>query len=343
MSNTNSALPPNQVAAAVPARLHANESPYGVPADIWQEIEEQLATLELNRYPDRAMRLFHQALSEHTGFPEEMILAGNGLEEIILLLLVALGRKGRVILPTPTFFVYQQVATALDLSVLELPLIAESWQLNIPLIVEEAGQEEGLIIICRPNNPTGNVFPREDILRLLKETKLTVVVDEAYYGFSEETMLEDVPHHDRLIILRTFSKTYGLAGIRLGYLIAHPQLVEIIDKVRPTFNLNALTATIGRVALRRQQELFAPLPTVIAERNWLAAELAGIPEVTVYPSETNFILIKLPCAAAPLWQELRQVGIYVRQLGEEMPNYLRISVGLRLENEKLVSALRQLL
>lgn len=343
MSNANNALSPNHVGAAVPTRLHANESPYGVPADVWREIEEQLATLELNRYPDRAMRLFYQALAEETGFPKEMLLAGNGLEEIILLLLVALGRKGRVVLPIPTFFVYEQVATALGLPILKLPLIADSWQLDIPLIVQEVGQEDGIIIICRPNNPTGNVFPRADVLRLLNETKLTVVVDEAYYGFSEETMLEDAAHHDRLIILRTFSKTYGLAGIRLGYLVANPPIVEIINRVRPTFNLNALTATIGRVALARQQELFATLPAVIAERDWLAAELVGIPGVTVYPSETNFILIKLPCAATPVWQELRQAGIHVRQLGEEMPNFLRISVGLRHEDEKLVSALRQLI
>lgn len=341
MSNTNNALSPNQVAAAVSARLHANESPYMVPADVWREIEEQLTTLELNRYPDRAMRLFYQALAEETGFPKEMLLAGNGLEEIILLLLVALGRKGRVVLPTPTFFVYEQVATALGLSILKLPLIAESWQLDIPLIVQEAGQKEGLIIICRPNNPTGNVFPREDVLRLLNETKLTVVVDEAYYGFSDDTMLDDLVHYDRLIILRTFSKTHGLAGIRLGYLLANPEIVKIINRVRPTFNLNALTATIGRVALKRQKQLFASVPTIIAERERLAAELEGIPGVTVYPSETNFILIKLPCAAAPLWQELRQAGIHIRKVSEEMPEFLRISVGLLQENEKLLSALRQ--
>lgn len=341
MSNTSNSLTPDLAAAAVPARLHANESPYGVPADVWQEMQDQFTSLELNRYPDRAMHMFYQAIAEETGFPEEMILAGNGLEEIILLLLVALGRQGRVVLPTPTFFVYKQVATALGLSTLELPLIAKSWQLDIPLIVQEAGHEEGLIIICRPNNPTGNVFPRADVLRLLNETKLTVVVDEAYYGFSEETMLEDVARHDRLIILRTFSKTYGLAGIRLGYLVANPLIVEIINRVRPTFNLNALTAAIGCVALQRQQQLFAQLPAIIAEREWLAAELARIPGATVYPSETNFILVKFPYAAAPLWQGLRQAGIHVRQLGEEMPNFLRISVGLRHDNEGLLSVLRQ--
>lgn len=327
----------------VSIRLHANESPYGVPANIWHEIQEQVATLELNRYPDRALKSFYQVLSDTVGLPQEMLLAGNGLEEIILLLLVALGRRDRLVLPTPTFFVYKQVATALGLPILELPLIEESWQLDVPLIKETVGEEEGLIIICRPNNPTANVFPREDVLRLLNETKLTVVVDEAYYGFTEATMLEDVSHHDRLIILRTFSKTYGLAGIRLGYLVANRQLVEVINRVRPTFNLNVITLTIGRIALQRQQQLFAPVPAIISERERLAAELASIPGVTVYPSETNFILIRPSCEVAPVWQGLREARIHVRLVGEEMPNCLRISVGLQHENDSLLSALRHYL
>lgn len=334
MASSNSSV-------AQPTRLHANENPYGFPDHIWQEIQEQFTTLELNRYPDRAMKNFYQVLSEHLGVPQEMLLAGNGLEEIILLLLVALGQKGRVILPTPTFFVYTQMANNLGLSILELPLVKESWQLDIPLILEQVGQEEGLIVVCRPNNPTGNVFPREDVLRLLEETKLTVVVDEAYFGFTEETMIEDVNRYQRLIVLRTFSKTYGLAGIRLGYLVANPELVKAVNRVRPTYNLNALTATLGCVALWHEQQLLARVPAIVAERERLAARLARLPGVTVYPSETNFLLVKLPCAAEPLWQELRQTGIYVRLEGEEMPHCLRISVGLPQENDRLLAALQK--
>ncbi len=331
------------VAGAVPIRLHANENPYALPPAIWQEIEQELATLELNRYPDKAMRLFYQALAEHTGFPPEMLLAGNGLEEIILLLLVALGRARQVILPIPTFFVYNELATALGLSVVEVPLLAESWQLDLPRILQVAGQEEGLIIICRPNNPTGNLFRRQDILRLLTETKLTVVVDEAYYGFCEDTMLPDLANHERLVVLRTFSKTYGLAGIRLGYLVAQAQVVEAVDRVRPVYNVNALTLTIGRIALRRERELLARLPAIIAERERLTTELATIPGVEVYPSAANFLLVKLPAAATPIWQELREAGIHVRQLGVKQPNLLRISVGQQQENEKFLSILRRAL
>lgn len=322
-------------------RLHANENPFGTPAGVWQEIKERLTNIELNRYPGQAMKAFYASLSAHLGYPEEMLLAGNGLEEIILLLLVSLGRRGRVILPTPTFFVYKQVAVALGLSILELPLIEDSWQLDIPHILKEVGQEEGLIIICRPNNPTGNVFPREDVLRLLEETQLTVVVDEAYFGFTEETMIEDVAKYQRLIVLRTFSKTFGLAGIRLGYMVANPKLVEVVHQVRPAFNLNALTLTMGCVALKQERQLLAHVPAIVEERERLATLLGRLPGVKVYPSETNFLLVKLPCLAEGLWQELRQAGIHVRLVGNEMPQFLRISVGLRTENDRLLAALAE--
>lgn len=322
-------------------RLHANENPFGTPAGVWQEIKERLTNIELNRYPGQAMKAFYASLSAHLGYPEEMLLAGNGLEEIILLLLVSLGRRGRVILPTPTFFVYKQVAAALGLSILELPLIEDSWQLDIPHILKEVGQEEGLIIICRPNNPTGNVFPREDVLRLLEETQLAVVVDEAYFGFTEETMIEDVAKYQRLIVLRTFSKTFGLAGIRLGYMVANPELVEVVHQVRPAFNLNALTLTMGCVALNQERQLLAHVPAIVEERERLATLLGRLPGVKVYPSETNFLLVKLPCLAEGLWQELRQAGIHVRLVGNEMPQFLRISVGLPTENDRLLAALAE--
>lgn len=322
-------------------RLHANENHFGTPAGVWQEIKERLTNIELNRYPGQAMKAFYASLSAHLGYPEEMLLAGNGLEEIILLLLVSLGRRGRVILPTPTFFVYKQVAAALGLSILELPLIEDSWQLDIPHLLKEVGQEEGLIIICRPNNPTGNVFPREDVLRLLEETQLTVVVDEAYFGFTEETMIEDVAKYQRLIVLRTFSKTFGLAGIRLGYMVANPELVEVVHQVRPAFNLNALTLTMGCVALKQERQLLAHVPAIVEERERLATLLGRLPGVKVYPSETNFLLVKLPCLAEGLWQELRQAGIHVRLVGNEMPQFLRISVGLPTENDRLLAALAE--
>ncbi len=322
-------------------RLHANENPFVVPANVWQEIQERLTNIELNRYPGQAMKAFYASLSAHLGYPAEMLLAGNGLEEIILLLLASLGRKGRVILPTPTFFVYKQVAAALGLSILELPLIEDSWQLDIPLILKEVGLEEGLIIICRPNNPTGNVFPREDVLRLLEETQLTVVVDEAYFGFCEETMIEDVARYDRLIVLRTFSKTFGLAGIRLGYMVANQNLVEVVHQVRPAFNLNALTLIVGCVALEQEQQLLARVPAIVEERERLATLLGRLPGVKVYPSETNFLLIKLPFPAQPLWQKLHEDGISVRLVGNEMPQFLRISVGLPTENDLLLAALAE--
>ncbi len=322
-------------------RLHANESPFRLPDRVAEQIGQACADLALNRYPDELAPAFYQALSDRLQVPTEMLLAGNGSDELILLLLMAYGRLGKVLLPSPSFSMYKQCAESLRLCPEEMPLTSD-WQLDLPLILQAAGQEPGLIFVCRPNNPTGNLFARADLLRLLQQTQLTVVVDEAYSEFSGDSLLPELAAHPRLIILRTLSKAYGLAGIRLGYLVAQPAMVKAVDRVRSPFNLNSLSLAVGRIALLHGDQLLASVPQICAERNWLSAELAALPAVTVFPSVTNFLLLRLPVPAAPIWSRLRQRGIMVRLLAG-LDDCLRISVGQRRENLRLLAVLRQAL
>lgn len=345
MSETSNRPIPSPVASAAASisggslRLHANESPFRLPDDVAEQIGQACADLALNRYPDELAPAFYQALSNRLQVPTEMLLAGNGSDELILLLLMAYGRLGRVLLPSPSFSMYKQCADSLQLCPEELPLTAD-WQLDLPLILQAAGQDPGLIFVCRPNNPTGNLFARADVLRLLQETQLTVVVDEAYSEFSGDSLLPELAVHPRLIILRTLSKAYGLAGIRLGYLIAQPAMVQGVDRVRSPFNLNSLSLAVGRIALLHGDQLLASVPQICAERDWLFAELAALPAVSVFPSVTNFLLLRLPGRAVPIWSRLRQRGIMVRLLAG-LDDCLRVSIGQRAENLRLLSALRQ--
>jgi histidinol-phosphate aminotransferase len=305
------------------------------------ELRRELAAIDWNRYPEAEADQLYAALAKSLGLPREMLLCGNGSDELILLLLLAFGRQQPVFLPTPTFSMYRQSALTVGAELTEFPL-TEDFQLDLPRMLPVIGQQEGLIFVCRPNNPTGNSFPEADVLRLLQETRLTVVVDEAYAEFSGRSMLGRVPEQSRLLVLRTLSKAYGLAGIRLGYLVGPAQLISQVDQVRSPYNLNLFTLTAGRVALGQREQLLAAVPRLLAERQWLVEQLSAVSGVRVYPSDTNFLLLGLPGRAPAIWADLHQQGIWVRRLdGRLQADFLRVTVGRRAENLRFLAALQE--
>lgn len=325
-------------------RLDMNESPFDLPEEIKRTLVDKLMSVPFNRYPPsfdpgEAPDRLIQKISEVNGVDPAMIVPGNGSDELILVSMLAFTRPGgRVIVSPPTFTMYSRTARVLERSVVRVPLTAQ-YEPDIEGLVEAAREPGSIVFICRPNNPTGNLCSLDVLSALLSDTEATVVVDEAYHEFSGETVVSMVRRHSRLCVLRTMSKAYGLASLRLGYMIAPPELCLLAHRSRQPFNVNALSKAVAEEILNRPDLARTAISAIISERSWLARELADIPGVTVYPSVTNFLFIRVPCEAGAVYHDLRNEGVWVRQF-DDLPENLRITVGTRAANEKAVRALR---
>jgi histidinol-phosphate aminotransferase len=328
-----------------PARLLANESSLN-PSFLLQEALGQAAELEPNRYwlPEVSTDLL-DALAVYCGLPKEMILLGNGADELIQATLLTFLRPGdAVVLPWPAYPMYPYLAEVLGVRPLRAALNPD-WSLPLSLIARLAEQEQApLIILANPNNPTGNLFPKQDLLWLLQHTDSILVVDEAYYEYCGETLASELLAQDHLIIWRTFSKAFSLAGMRIGYLLAQPQIVSEIYKARLPFDISNLSQWVARAALAHWPEFALEVQKTIAERERVRAELARLPGVNVYPSVTNFLLFRSQVSAAELHAQLRHAGVLIRQvegLSPLLAGCLRVSIGSPSENDLFLQTIRR--
>jgi histidinol-phosphate aminotransferase len=326
-------------------KLDAMENPYPWPGELLPAWLEALRGVEANRYPDAAARALKARLREAMGVPAgaEVVL-GNGSDELIQLLLVALAGPGRVVLaPEPTFVMYRQIAGALGLRFVGVPLLPGDFALDTGAIVRAIVAEDPVcVFLAYPNNPTGNLFAREDVVRVLEASRGVVVVDEAYAPFARASFLADLPSHPRLLVMRTFSKM-GLAGLRLGWLAGDPAWVRELEKVRLPYNVNTLTQLSALFALAHLDVLERQSARVRAERAVLEARLAALPGVAVWPSRANFLLLRVPAGRArPTWERLRAAGVLVKSLDGAHPllaDCLRVTVGTPEENAAFLDAL----
>lgn len=331
-------------------RQHANESPWEIPRKIKAEIVETLADLPFGRYDFAVRPVLTEALASYSGVPADQIILGNGADELIQMCMIALpAAAGRVVVTRPTFFVYQLTAGALGREVVDVPLIRPDFRLDVAGLMNTVRPGD-LVFICRPNNPTGNVFVAADVLAALDglgERGATVVLDEAYYEFCGETLVDQITaaRRSNLVILRTLSKAFRLAGLRLGYGLVDPALVEPLERARLTYNLSA-ASMVAAVGVLSEPDLARRTAAEIAGlRGDLAAGLADLPGVTVYPSQTNFIFVELSAPAAPVAAALSEAGILVRHFAgdETLARTLRISVGDERGNQMVVEALSRAL
>lgn len=300
----------------------------------------------LNRYPDPQQSLVKQELAEIKGVDTSKILLGNGSDEVLDLIFRAFcePKQDKVIALPPTYGMYKVLANTNDVELLTIPLL-ESFQPNVDKILKAQNQQTKLLFLCSPNNPTANSFDAEKIEKLMKEFQGIVVIDEAYIDFStNQSWLSKLDEFPNLIVTQTLSKAYGLAGIRLGICYASEQIIRVLNKIKPPYNVNQLTQEAALKALKNRDKVQNEVATIISERSLLIKSLEEIDFVNkIYPSDANFLLVQVD-DANQRYDQLIKKEIVVRNRSNQIlcDNCLRFTVGTQQENKELIKALKSL-
>jgi histidinol-phosphate aminotransferase len=327
-------------------KINQNENPWDAPARIRAETVRRLETRQWSRYPDFTPASLHARLAEFSGWQANGIIAGNGSNELIqALLMVTVGPGKRVLICEPTFALYRQITTVLGGEVRSLPLTSDLSYDADALQIAVRDLQPDVTIICSPNNPTGCVLDDQDLRALLESTNGLVVIDEAYQEFAEHSVVALLRDHENLIVLRTFSKAMALAALRVGYLLAAPDLATEVSKAVLPYNLNAVSQTAAEVAVEMYEDELRPLVRKInAERERLFGELEGIAGLTPVRSSANFMVVKSAIDPKQVFAELLKRNILIRDVSgyPMLRDYFRLSVGTPEENDLLLSALKEI-
>ena len=326
-------------------------TPYRSARDEFQRFEAQKVFLDANenpytsvanRYPDPLQRQLKRVLAKVKGIRDDQILLGNGSDEVLDLIFRTFCEPSQdeVILLPPTYGMYAVLAQLNKVKAVLVPL-NEEFELDLEAIMSKVNESSKVIFVCSPNNPSGNAIPMPQIQRLLDQFSGLVVVDEAYIDFSSKgSALSLFKEYPRLMICQTFSKAYGLAGIRLGIGMANPVIIEYFNKIKPPYNINTLTQKMALAALNDSSNVQSQVKTLISERQQMKKRLLSFDFVKyIYPSDANFLLIEVDDASLRYDQFLTQ-GIVVRNRSSLLGCYntLRITVGTPEENIKFINA-----
>jgi histidinol-phosphate aminotransferase len=323
-------------------KLDAMENPYRLPVSLRNEIGGLLSALEINRYPDPAAPALKTRLREVFAIADAYdILIGNGSDEIIQIVAQTLARPGAVMLaPEPSFVMYKIYATLARMNYVAVPLNRD-FTIDVERFLAAIDQHNpALIFLAYPNNPTGNLFPEDAMARVIEAAPGLVVVDEAYHVFAGKTLMTRLAEFPNLMVMRTVSKL-GLAGIRLGYAIARPEWIRELDKARPPYNVNVLTQSVAEHVLAHVDALQKQAEGIKQEREGLVRRLNQLAGVETFPSDANFVLVRVP-DADKVHMGLKQRSVLVRNFNGSHPlldNCLRLTVGTPDENRLLLSAL----
>ena len=327
-------------------KINQNENPWDAPQEIKDEVLRRFAARQWSRYPDFVPQSLHEALAKFAGWEADGVIAGNGSNELIQgVLMVTVGPGKRVLISEPTFALYRQVATVLGGEVVSVLLTPELTYDVAALLATIEQQQPDVTIICSPNNPTGCVIDAVDLQRLLRASRGWVVIDEAYHEFARASVMPLLEEHENLVVLRTFSKAMAFAALRVGYLLAAPQLVREIRKAVLPYNLNAFSQLAAEIALERYPSLLGPtVDAIIEERDRLYLEVAKIPGLDPRKSLANFMVVKSATDVTRIFQELLQREILVRDVSGYplLSEYFRFSVGTPEENDRLLRALNEI-
>jgi histidinol-phosphate aminotransferase len=328
-------------------KLDAMENPFRLPPELQQALGERLGRAAINRYPGHATAPLVEALAQHVELPAGCALTlGNGSDELIDLLSVACMKPGATVLaPLPGFVMYEMSAKLRGLSFVGVPLTAD-FQLDAEaMLAAIETHRPALTYIAYPNNPTANLFDDAVIDRIVAAIGAQqglVVFDEAYQPFSSRTWMQRLAAHPHTMVMRTLSK-FGLAGVRIGYLCGAQALVAEIDKVRPPYNVSVLNAECALFALEHADEYARQAALLRAERGRLMAALAAVPGITVFPSEANMVLVRVPDSATA-FAGMKARGVLVKHIAGLHPllaNCLRLTVGAPEENDRMIQALKE--
>jgi histidinol-phosphate aminotransferase len=337
------------VLAAPPARrkLNQNESPFDFPLELKRQIVETVTSQPWQRYPEFAPAELRANLARYYGWIPEGILTGNGSNELIQATLsVTVGAEDVLVAPSPTFSLYRLLTSVNGGRYVAVPL-DDTFAFDVDRLVDAARREHARVIVLNsPNNPTGSALPPGAVERILTETEALVVCDEAYQEFGGATALPLLRQTSRLVVLRTFSKAFGLAGLRFGVALAHPAVAAEIAKGKLPYNVNVVTLAAARTALRHAPMLAERTRQVIESRDRFTTELRLVPGLTVYPSAANFVLFR--CGSLPASELFRRLlseyGILVRDLSAsaELAECLRVSVGTDEDMDAVLAAIREI-
>ncbi|MGO9379067.1 MAG: histidinol-phosphate transaminase [Dissulfurispiraceae bacterium] len=328
-------------AKAIPCKvkLDANESPYS-PLPPEKIFSKKNVLCHLNRYPDPEATELKKALAKTLKVTDRNLLFGNGSDELIYYLITTLG--GPVLFPVPTFVMYGIIAQALGEKPVAVPL-DNTFDLDIDRMLSSVKKDKPkLVFLSSPNNPTGNCYSTDKILKVIEASKGIVVVDEAYQPFSSSRgFLPFLKDYKNLVILRTMSKI-GFAALRVGYMIADSTLIKEVNKVRLPYNLNALSQAAALEGVRNKKFVDVRVKAIANARKWLFDELASLEGVTPYPSEANFILFKV-ADPEKVFRGLLKQGVLIKNMDRVIGLTMRVTVGSRDENMIFINALKKVL
>jgi histidinol-phosphate aminotransferase len=330
-------------------KLDAMENPFRLPPELQKALGERLGALALNRYPDGRVNDLRSALAAHVGMPEGYdIMLGNGSDELISLLALACDVPGASVLaPVPGFVMYAMSAQLQGLDFHGVPLTVDFELDEAAMLDAIAAHKPSIVYLAYPNNPTGNLWNDESIEKIIIAQGAQgglVVMDEAYQPFASQTYLDRMVKHAHVLLMRTLSK-FGLAGVRLGYMMGPQALIAEIDKVRPPYNISVLNYECGLFALSHADVFADQAKALRCQRDALQRALAVLPGAQPFPSEANMILVRV-AEAAQTFDKLKAQGILVKNVSKLHPllnNCLRLTVGTESENNQLLLALKDAL
>ncbi len=324
-------------------KLDAMENPYTFPESLREGLAARLSAAPFNRYPDADGAELKAALRRTMNIPAELdILLGNGSDEIIQMIALACAKPQATLLSIePAFVMFRMIATFCGLRYVGVPLTAK-FEIDLDATLEAIQREQpALVFIAYPNNPTGNLFDRQAIERLIEASPGLVVIDEAYFAFSSQSFLDDIDDYPNVVLMRTVSKL-GLAGLRLGFLVGHPGWISAFDKLRLPYNINTLTQAAATYALEHYDVLQNQTAAICKEKARIETALDQISAIERFPSAANFILLRVPNAAA-LFDGLLARGILVKNVSQShalLNHCLRITIGTAEENDAFIDALQ---
>ena len=329
---------------AAEVKLDQNENPHGFPpalkAAFWARLQEK----DWARYPAYDATSVRATLAQKLSLPKEQLLVANGSNALIQsLLMVIISSGDSIIIPQPTFSLYKTTVQLLSGQAAEVMLNPTDFSLPVEHVLEQAHRLRAkAVILCSPNNPTGVAYSRDQIVDILENFDGLVVVDEAYVEFSDQDLLPLLQPHDRLVLLRTLSKAYAMAGCRVGYMLAHPEIIREVSKAFVPYCISIFAEAAALVALDHQRELDEHILRLQQERERLYTTLQQLSGVTVFPSAANFFLLRFECEAREVFDGLLEQKILVRDVSHYpmLENCLRVSVGSPAENQRFLAALK---
>ena len=326
------------------AKLDAMENPYPLPAPLRDEIARLVADAAINRYPDASAQRLKEQICAVTGLVQgKEILLGNGSDEIIQLLALAVAKPGAVLMSVePSFVMYKMIAAFTGMTYIGVPLTRD-FALDLPAVLAALQRHQpALVFLAYPNNPSGNLFDAAAISQIIAAAPGLVVVDEAYYAFASASFIPLLAHSPNLLVMRTFSKL-GMAGLRLGFLAGSAAWLAHLEKLRLPYNVGVLTQLVAEKLLQHHAVLLQQATQIKQDRAALYERLAGMAEVRPYTSEANFILFRVQQADA-VFAGLKQRGVLIKNLSNSHPllaDCLRVTVGTPGENEQFIRALQE--